>query len=170
MDDNKLDIRNNKHMQVVRERVKGHEGYELIPYNLKYKGNMDKAVTEGFLTGGFGHKMLPGEVAPVDKAGWNLVFESDFKKAMDGAYRIMDGSDMQPEAFGVLTAMVFQMGETNISGWSKTIKALKEGNYKEAGLEVLRGNSEGTVSKWSLQTPDRAVEASNLLISLGNKE
>jgi len=170
MDDttNKIDIRNHKYMNTVRNHIKEREDYRPELYQLEYKGNMKTKVKELFWTGGYGHKMLPGEVAPTNKAGWDIFFDKDFKKAMNGAYRLTKNSDMLPEAFGELTKMIYQMGETNISGWSNTLKYLREGNYEEAGREVLRGKLEGTVSTWSLQTPARANEVSEMLISLGN--
>ena len=41
----------------LKERIKQHEGYRLDTY-------ID---TLGFKTGGYGHKMLPGEEPPKDK-------------------------------------------------------------------------------------------------------
>ncbi len=38
-------------MNEVKDRIKAHEGYRLEPYHC----------TEGFLTGGYGHKILDGE-------------------------------------------------------------------------------------------------------------
>ena len=43
----------------LKERIKQHEGYRLDTY-------ID---TLGFKTGGYGHKMLPGEEPPKDKRG-----------------------------------------------------------------------------------------------------
>ena len=166
MDKTLGDIRNHEHMSVVAERIKDDEGKRNIPYQLEYKGNMKNKVKEDFYTVGYGHKIY-GEVKEFySNDEIEALFEQDFKKAQDGALRLLDGAVIKPEAFGVLTEMVYQMGEKGVGGFKKTLNFLKEGNYKEAGLEVLKGNSAGTVSNWSLQTPKRADRASKLLISL----
>jgi GH24 family phage-related lysozyme (muramidase) len=166
MDNNTIDIRNHEHMSVVAERIKDDEGKKNIPYQLEYKGNMKNKVKEDFYTVGYGHRIYgkPKEFYSNDEI--ESLFEQDFQKAKDGAYRLTKDFTLKPEAFGVLTEMVYQMGEAKVATFKKTLNYLKEGNYKEAGLEVLRGNSVGTVSNWSLQTPKRADRASKLLISL----
>ena len=96
-------------------------------------------------------------------------FQQDFKKAQDGALRLLNGAVVKPEAYGILTEMVYQMGEKGVGNFKKTLDFLKAGEYKKASEEMLKGASEGTVSNWALQTPDRAYEASNIILSLQDK-
>ena len=51
-------------MKTLEERIKKHEGYMVKPYT----------DTLGFLTGGYGHKILPGEEIPTDQEGWEKLF------------------------------------------------------------------------------------------------
>ena len=62
-------------IEQTKEAVKKEEGFRLETYKC----------TEGHLTGGYGHKMLEGEVPPTDHAGWLKIFERDFARAMTGA-------------------------------------------------------------------------------------
>ena len=51
-----MEITNLSLIDVWKNRIKEHEGFRLEPYNLSY-GN----VTESFQTGGYGHRIIPGE-------------------------------------------------------------------------------------------------------------
>ena len=97
-------------MNDIKERIKGHEGYRLEPYHC----------TEGFLTGGYGHKISDGEDVPTTQEGWESLFDKDFTKAHDGAktlvYEHLTGTgfselnDKQKYIVeGVLTEMCFQL-------------------------------------------------------------
>ena len=66
-------------MKTLEERIKKHEGYMVKPYT----------DTLGFLTGGYGHKILPGEEIPTDQEGWEKLFQEDLQKAKDGAARLI---------------------------------------------------------------------------------
>ena len=59
--------------QTLKEQIKQHEGYRLDVYK----------DTLGFDTGGYGHKILPGEDIPTTKEGWDKLFDQDFDKAWD---------------------------------------------------------------------------------------
>jgi len=158
-----------KTLEVTANRIKKHEGKEYRPYQLEYKGNMNKTVKEDFYTVGYGH-VITGKVKDMySEEEIETFFQQDFKKAQDGALRLLDGVAVKPEAFGILTEMVYQMGEKGVSGFKKTLDFLKAGEYKKASEEMLKGASEGTVSNWALQTPDRAYEASNIILSLQDK-
>ena len=52
----------------LEERIKKHEGYMVEPYT----------DTLGFLTGGYGHKILEGEEVPTDQEGWEKLFSHAF--------------------------------------------------------------------------------------------
>jgi len=169
MDNTLGDIRNDKHMQVTANRIKKHEAKEYIPYQLEYKGNMDSKVKENFYTVGYGHK-ITGEVKDIyTEDEIEAFFQEDFKKAQDGALRLLKGAPIKPEAFGILTEMVYQMGENGVSKFKKTLDFLRAGEYAQASFEMLKGNKDGTVSNWALQTPDRAYEASEIMLRLQDK-
>ena len=68
-------------IEAVKTRIKLHEGFRLEPYT----------DTEGFLTGGFGHKILDGETLPTTKEGWEELFDKDFDRAYEGAMEIFEG-------------------------------------------------------------------------------
>ena len=163
-EDNKIDILNGEHMDIARKFIKKHEGRE----NKVYKD------TEGHLTTGIGYK-LPKD-SPLKENEYvsnefvDNKFEETFMSAAQGAKRILKGVPIKPEAFAYLTALVFQMGTTEISSWSNTLGALKDGDYMKASNEMLKGRAEGTASKWSLQTPRRAFDTASEVAKLSDKE
>ena len=161
----------------VKKKIKDDEDLKILPYTLKYtekdsKGNK-KLIVENFQTGGYGHKILEGEIAPKEgytKAYWEGVFEKDFEIALNGARNIIPEENLDPKAFGVLVEMVYQMGETNVKGFKNTIKHLKNGEYSKAADQLLynfdaNGDIKGWTN-WHKQTPNRANEAAKLLSSL----
>jgi len=155
----------NKDIELLKTRIKKHEGYKLLPYHLKYTrkrvegGEIEaEIIKENFKTGGFGHKILEGEKAPeggYTKEYWEGVFEKDFKNAHDGALRLV-GTDMDYRAIGVLTEMIYQMGYTGVSKFKNTLNYMNNGQWELASDEMLN-------SDWAQQTPDRAVKLSKII-------
>ena len=135
----------------LMDRVKEHEGYRLDPY----------FCTEGFLTGGYGHKILEGEVVPTTKEGWDLLFEKDFNKAWDSMKELCSENelDIHIKAQGILCEMIFQMGANGVSKFKNMILALKSKSYSAAATEMLD-------SRWAKQTPNRAKELSSRMEEL----
>ena len=123
----------------LKERIKEHEGYCEQTY----------PDTLGYETGGYGHKMLPGETIPTDKSGWEIIFENDFQRAVNGAENILSGYDIAEEAREVIIEMVFQMGEAGVSKFKNALAHLKEQRYNACASEMLN-------SRWANQTPNRA--------------
>ena len=125
----------------LMQRIKVHEGYRLDPYHC----------TEGFLTGGYGHKILQGEEVPTTKEGWDNLFEKDFNKAWDSMERLCaeHSLDIPNKAKGILCEMIFQMGFAGVSKFKMMIAALQQNNFVEAGRQMLD-------SRWAKQTPNRA--------------
>ena len=125
----------------LMQRIKEHEGYRLDPYHC----------TEGFLTGGYGHKILQGEEVPTTKEGWDNLFEKDFNKAWDSMERLCAEHclDIPNKAKGILCEMIFQMGFAGVSKFKMMIAALQQNNFVEAGRQMLD-------SRWAKQTPNRA--------------
>ena len=65
----------------LEERIKKHEGYMVEPYT----------DTLGFLTGGYGHKILEGEEVPqivIDISKLSLEADRDANKALEAAAKL----------------------------------------------------------------------------------
>ena len=147
-------------MNAVKERIKDHEGRK----NIVYKDS------EGHLTVGIGYKIPRNsplkEHDYVNDAFVDSKFEETFMEAAKGAKRLLKDATIRPEAFGVLTEMVFQMGEQGVSKFPTMLKHLRAGDTTKAANEMLKGSKEGTPSKWSLQTPNRAMALYNIMVNL----
>lgn len=158
--DNKIDIRNNAHMEAVKKRIIKNEGRR----NTVYRD------TEGYLTVGIGYKLPKNsglkEHDYVDDSFIEDKFNMSFKTALNGAYKLVEGHNVKPEAFGVLVEMIYQMGASNVAQWTKTLNHIRNGEYYKASNEMLTGSKEGTPSKWSLQTPARAFELAQIMGNL----
>jgi lysozyme len=127
-------------IEKTKEEIKKEEGYRLETYYC----------TEGHLTGGYGHKMLEGEEAPKDKAGWDKIFERDFARAVTGADDLlMICPNINETARNIVVEMVYQMGAYGVSKFKGMLKALQDEDYKQASVEMLD-------SRWAKQTPNRA--------------
>ena len=124
----------------TKEAVKKEEGFRLQVYTC----------TEGHLTGGYGHKMLEGEVAPTTHQGWLEIFERDFARAVTGAEDLlMLCPNIKQTARNIVVEMVYQMGAYGVSKFKGMLKALQDDDYKTASVEMLD-------SRWAKQTPNRA--------------
>ena len=126
----------------TKDSIKSHEGYRLDPYEC----------TEGFLTGGYGHKILEGEEVPTTKEGWEALFDKDFEKAWSDMEILCETHNLpeNEEMMSILCEMIFQLGFTGVSKFKMMIKALQEGNMEEASNQMKD-------SKWYVQTPNRCV-------------
>lgn len=143
-------------MEQVKARIKAHEGYRLEPYK----------DTLGFLTGGWGHKILGGEEVPQSEAGWQELFDKDFDIALKGANSLIQEhlrdnhiflSDSQKAIIqGVLIEMCFQLGQAGVGKFKNMFKALGECEFSEAALQMQD-------SRWYQQTPARCLELSNII-------
>ena len=122
--------------------VQEHEGYRLEPYRC----------TENFLSGGWGHKILPGEEVPTTKEGWEEIFNKDFDNAWSQMEQLCDTHNLPEngEMRSILCEMIFQLGFTGVSKFKMMIKALQEGNMEEASNQMKD-------SRWYVQTPNRCV-------------
>jgi|TARA_R110000796_G_scaffold12067_2_gene40132 lysozyme len=130
--------------ELLEERIKRHEGYVGHPYT----------DTLGFLTGGYGHRIIAGEELPTDREGWEKLFQKDLLLAKEGAkkliakYKVKDLPCVPEE---IIVEMVYQMGETGVSKFKKMFKALKKEpkDYEEASSQMMD-------SRWAKQTYSRA--------------
>jgi len=152
----------NTEIEYLKKRIKKHEGYRELPYNLEYKTTDGKVVKENFSTAGFGHVIQKGEVEPeggYTKEYWEGVFENDFKNAHDGALKLLGDSNVHPTAVGIVTEMIYQMGYNGVSKFTNTLKLIKDGRYQDASIEMLDSN-------WAKQTDERAIDLSQIMKSL----
>ena len=126
----------------TKDSIKSHEGFRLDPYEC----------TEGFLTGGYGHKILEGEEVPTTKEGWEALFDKDFEKAWSDMEILCETHNLpeNEEMMSILCEMIFQLGFTGVSKFKMMIKALQEGNMEESSNQMKQ-------SKWYVQTPNRCV-------------
>ena len=130
----------------LKKRIFHHEGYRLEPYT----------DTLGYLTGGVGHRIMPGEEVPTTKEGWMELFDKDFNKAWDFMETFCDEHSLRSisdTAKEVLCEMIYQIGFTGVSKFKMMIKALQNRLYSEAAIQMLD-------SRWAKQTPSRAKELS----------
>ena len=123
----------------LKEWIKKHEGYRVDVYKC----------SEGFDTGGYGHKIIPGEEIPTTEEGWNKLFEKDFQNACEGADRVLGDIDIDTNAKEIIIEMVYQMGEGGVSKFKGMLSALSDGRYTDASDEMID-------SLWYRQTPNRA--------------
>ena len=153
----------------IKTTIKEDEGFRLNPYKLTY-GPEGKKIKEKFQTGGYGHKILSGETEPqggYTKEYWDETFNSDFDTSLKAANKIIPEENLDPIAFGILTEMVYQMGEGRVKGFKNAIKHLKAQDYDQAADQLLFNyNDKGEVTGktgWHTQTPERANRAADRL-------
>jgi lysozyme len=120
--------------------IKKEEGFRMEVYE----------DTLGHKTGGWGHKMMPDDVVPKDKIGWQVYFDKDFDRAKNGCEELLTLCPDIPEtAKHIVLEMVYQMGAYGVSRFKGMLKALQDEDYKLAAVEMLD-------SRWAKQTPNRA--------------
>ena len=132
------------------DQIKEHEGFRSKIYQC----------TEGHDTLGFGFKVADLEL-DLDLAEEILVrklehlirrVKNRFSWVNDAPYEIQD----------VVYNMCYQMGVSGFSKFKKTIKYLADKEYEKASKEMLD-------SRWARQTPNRAIELSNVVKAQSNE-
>ena len=134
----------------LKERIKKHEGF--VPKI--YRDSL------GYATIGYGHLVLPTDHfedgVEYSKEELNEVFEKDFQNALDNANKLIKDIPLVYQAKEVICEMVFQLGIGGVSKFKNMWKALEEGDYYTASVEMLD-------SRWAKQTPKRAESLSNIM-------
>ena len=134
----------------LKERIKKHEGF--VPKI--YRDSI------GYATIGYGHLVLPTDHfedgVEYSKEELNEVFEKDFQNALDNANKLIGDIPLVYQAKEVICEMVFQLGIGGVSKFKNMWKALEEGDYYTASVEMLD-------SRWAKQTPKRAESLSNIM-------
>jgi len=126
----------------LKERIRQHEGFRLEPYE----------DSEGILTVGYGRNLRD---VPFTRAEVELMFETDFKRATQGAENFTFYEYLNEARQGVVIEMVFQMGATGVGKFIKFRAASMEQKFDKAAEEMLD-------SKWAKQTPERARELAKI--------
>ena len=132
------------------DQIMEHEGFRARVYQC----------TEGHDSIGFGFKVADLEL-DLDLAEEILVrklehlikrVKNRFSWVNDAPYEIQD----------VVYNMCYQMGVSGFSKFKKTIQYLSDKNYDKASKEMLD-------SRWARQTPNRAIELSNIVKAQSNE-
>lgn len=129
----------------LKDRIKQHEG-------LRHRVYMD---SEGILTAGYGRNL---EAVPFSDDEVDLMFENDFRRAVDRAESFFVYHALNETRRGVLIEMIFQMGAKGVSKFVKFLDAAAEGDWQRAHDEMLD-------SKWARQTPERAEKLAKIFLT-----
>ena len=129
---------------------------------IHHEGFRDKAYkcTEGHLTIGVGHKILPEESfkegVVYNKEQLMAVFRTDLANAKFYANLLVKGWDIPEVAYNVIVSMIFQMGSHGVSKFKKFLDCVSKHDWQGA-----RHN--GLDSRWAKQTPKRALELMDMI-------
>ena len=132
------------HLQKAKEMLKRHEGLRLYVYEctagkktIGYGRNLeDRGITETEA-----EAMLDSDIEYTEE---RLVLSFDFYKHLDDVRK------------AVLIDLAFNIGMAGLKGFKKMLKALEEGDYSEAAIQLLD-------SRYATQVPNRAMELARLL-------
>ena len=129
------------------ERIKHHEGFRSKVYKC----------TEGYDTIGFGFAIKDLELDE-DIAEMILMRKlEDLMKRIGKTFSWWKSA--KSDVKDVVVEMCFQLGVSGFSKFKKTIDHLEHKRYGKASAEMLD-------SRWAIQTPNRAIELSNIIKNL----
>ena len=87
-------------------------------------------------------------------------FLADIEQVLDDCTVLYDDFFTKPEEVQLIIAnMMFNLGRTRLSNFIRMRKAVNEGNYAEAKIQMLD-------SKWAKQVPNRAKRLSDIMGSI----
>ena len=133
-------------MELLKE-IKRHEGFEPRVYKC----------TEGVDTIGYGFAIKD---LHLDEDIAELILMRKIQKLLERIIVAFSWFENSPkEVKFVVTNMCYQLGLRGFSKFKQTIYYLETEQYEEASLEMLD-------SRWAKQTPNRAKELSELILSL----
>jgi GH24 family phage-related lysozyme (muramidase) len=129
----------------------------------QYEGGAKDSVyidSEGHPTYGVGHKLTPDELQSfglqgqkftpgqqfpdmkISESDISSMYESDYGKAQSGASRIFGENfeDAPKEIQGIMSDMVFNLGESGVANKFPSMKAMKSGDYAQAAAQMRYKN------------------------------
>jgi len=150
-------------MDIMFKMIRDHEGYRINPYK----------DTEGYLTGGIGHKFTKKDFQEWDpnwdvdtkKAYWKDRFVEDIDTAYNQAKKIQKEfniDDTNEIVTAVLTDMVFNLGAGGVRGFPNFLKALSKKD-KARAVKEMKTNSKGGKSLWYKQVGRRVDDLAKLI-------
>lgn len=111
----------------------------------------------GYLTIGVGHLIDPRKGGKISKAASRFMLAEDIDEKMRDLDKALpwwrELSDVRQR---VLVNMAFNLGIRGLMGFLNTLKAVKEGRYKDAAKGML-------ASKWAVQVGDRAKRLADMM-------
>ena len=133
-------------MNKLLESVKRHEGYR----NKVYLDTLGKR------TVGVGHLCVENfweDGKEYDEDFLMGILEKDLQSAIDQADDMCKNLTISDDAKIIIIEMIFQLGGTGVSKFTKMWQALQQDppDYAEASVQMLD-------SRWAKQTPNRAQE------------
>ena len=132
------------HKSIAKQMLKRHEGLRLTVYQctagkktIGYGRNLeDRGITEAEA-----ETMLDNDIQSIEQG---LVASFDFYKDLDDVRK------------AVLIDLGFNLGMAGLKGFKKMLKALEQGDYSEAAIQLLD-------SRYTRQVTNRAMELARLL-------
>ena len=129
------------------ERIKHHEGFRSKVYQC----------TEGYDTIGYGFAIKDLEL---DEDIAEMILMRKLDNLMNRIQNKFNWwRSAEDEVKNVVVEMCYQLGVSGFSKFKKTIDHLENRRYAKASVEMLD-------SRWAKQTPNRALELSNLIKEL----
>lgn len=139
-------------IEQIKEDLIKHEGYKDEIY----------LCSEGIPTFGIGHAIDESDPeytwpigTPIEKDRIDSAFQTDCAEAIEDVKSLFgDLSNYPDQCNRVLVNMAFNLGRTRFGKFKNMIKAVKEGDYKEAANQMVD-------SRWYNQVGNRSVELEN---------
>jgi len=120
------------------------QGLELLKKSEGFRARVYRDVA-GFITIGYGHRVLPGEAFPdgVTIEGAEKILAIDIAIAQVSVERLVRVPLTQGQ-FDALVDFVFNLGASRLAG-STLLRYLNAGKYDEAALQLLKWDHAGSV-------------------------
>ena len=138
----------------IVDRIKKNEGFSLQAYR----------DTEGYMTIGYGHKILPGEEAllnGITKEQAEALFARDFETHKAAAMRIPSFSEHPKSVQDALIDMTYNMGPDWYQKWPETMKMLQAKDYQGVKDSILG-------SRYASQVKGRALVNAKIFEQAGS--
>lgn len=113
--------------------------------------------TLGYSTIGYGRLIDKRKGGGITEAEADYLLGNDVERVWEQLKKALPWVIDQPEGVQqALSMMAFQMGVKSVTGFSTTLKLIKEGKYSAAADNAMQ-------SLWAKQTPNRAKKVTSLI-------